>query len=73
MHENENPCEGHFDIGCWTDLIELTIDIFAADTPRPMEEGKRVVAVHRKAYPDIPCHAACTFLEAAVCSCQWSE
>ena len=61
MHENENSCEGHFGIGCWIDWLELTIYIFAVGIPHLMEEGKRSVAVHRKAYPDVPGHVACTF------------
>ena len=70
IHENGNPCEGYCGTGCWTDWTELTICIFAEGILRLMAEVKQVVAVHRKACPDIHGRAACIFLEAAVCSCQ---
>lgn len=70
IHENENPCEGHCGTGCWTDWTELTICIFAEGILRLMAEVKQVVAVYRKACPDIHGRVACIFLEAAVCSCQ---
>ena len=53
-----------------TDWTELTICIFAEGVLRMMAEVKQVVAVHRKACPDIHGRVACIFLEAAVCSCQ---
>lgn len=61
IHENENPCEGHFGSGCWIDWLELTICIFATYILHLMVEEKPVFAVRRKAYPDIRGHVVCTF------------